>query len=101
MFIVFQIWICVTMLLYKISVCLDNEFINVKFEKGELEHGQRYMVCIHSEHTEIVYEKWTQVLPEINECSDGIVVDLTPPTAGKVWIGSKQGLEYQVMHFFL
>ncbi|XP_078322971.1 uncharacterized protein LOC111122905 [Crassostrea virginica] len=73
----------------------DNEFINVKFEKGELEHGQRYMVCIHSEHTEIVYEKWTQVLPEINECSDGIVVDLTPPTAGKVWIGSKQGLEYQ------
>ena len=88
------------MLLYKISVCLDNEFINVKFEKGELEHGQRYMVCIHSEHTEIVYEKWTQVLPEINECSDGIVVDLTPPTAGKIWIGNRQGLEYQVIKVF-
>lgn len=68
----------------------------MEFDEGELEHGQRYMVCIHSEYTEIIYEKWTQVLPEINECSDGIVVDLTPPVAGKVWIGNKQGVEYQV-----
>lgn len=44
----------------------------------------------------MIYEKWTQVLPEINECSDGIVVDLTPPVAGKVWIGNRQGVEYQV-----
>lgn len=55
------------------------------------------MVCIHAVHTVIVHEKWTQVLPEISECSDGVVVDLTPPLAGKVWIGSTQGLEYQVI----
>lgn len=47
-----------------------------------------------------MYEEWTQVLPELNECSDGVVVDLTPPLAGKVWIGSKQGLEYQVTQYF-
>ncbi|XP_056015772.1 uncharacterized protein LOC125675332 [Ostrea edulis] len=73
----------------------EHEFINVKFNDGELEHGQRYVVCIHTEHTEITYEKWTQVLPEINVCSDGIVVDLTPPSAGNVWIG-KQGQRYQI-----
>ncbi|XP_062606252.1 uncharacterized protein LOC134268062, partial [Saccostrea cucullata] len=73
----------------------EHEFINVKFNDGELEHGQRYIVCIHTEYTEIKHEKWTQVLPEVNECSDGIVVDLTPPSTGKVWIG-KQGQQYQI-----
>ncbi|XP_061176007.1 uncharacterized protein LOC133184958 [Saccostrea echinata] len=72
----------------------EHEFINVKFGDGELEHGQRYIVCIHTEYTEIQHEKWTQVLPEINECSDGVVVDLTPPSVGNVWIG-KQGQQYQ------
>nr|XP_034332757.1 uncharacterized protein LOC105327902 isoform X2 [Crassostrea gigas] len=72
-----------------------HEFINVKFKEGELEHGQRYVVCIHAEYTEIQHEKWTQILPEINTCSDGIVVDLTPPTAGNVWIGT-QGQRYQI-----
>ncbi|XP_061193435.1 uncharacterized protein LOC133201664 [Saccostrea echinata] len=73
----------------------EHEFINFKFKEGELEHGQRYMVCIHAAYTEIKYEKWTQVLPEINECSDGIVVDLTPPVPGKVWIGN-EGVQYQI-----
>ncbi|XP_052707847.1 uncharacterized protein LOC128183063 isoform X2 [Crassostrea angulata] len=73
----------------------EHEFINVKFKEGELQHGHRYIVCIHTEYTEIQHEKWTQVLPEINSCSDGIVVDLTPPTAGNVWIGT-QGQRYQI-----
>ena len=73
----------------------DHEFINVKFKEGELEHGHRYIVCIHTQYTEIHFEKWTQVLPEINTCSDGIRVDLTPPSPGNVWIG-KQSQSYQV-----
>lgn len=79
-------------------IITEHEFINIKFKEGELEHGQRYIVCIHAEYTEIQHEKWTQILPEINTCSDGIVVDLTPPTAGKVWIGT-QSQRYQVMKF--
>lgn len=39
---------------------------------------------------------WTQVLPELNICSDGIMVDLTPPTPGQVWIGNVQGTKFQV-----
>ena len=73
----------------------DHEFINVKFKEGELEHGHRYIVCIHTQYTEIHFEKWTQVLPEINTCSDGIRVDLTPPSPGNIWIG-KPGQRYQV-----
>ncbi|XP_062569401.1 uncharacterized protein LOC134231455, partial [Saccostrea cucullata] len=72
-----------------------NEFINMKFDPGELVHGQRYMVCIHTEYTEIKHELWTQVLPQLDICSDGIVVDLTPPSPGEVWIGNVRGIKYQ------
>ena len=70
--------------------------MNFKFEPGELVHGERYTICIHTEYTEIQFEMWKQILPELNTCSDGIVVDLTPPTPGKVWIGNVQGTSYQV-----
>lgn len=73
-----------------------SEFININFDPGELVHGERYMVCIHTVYTEIKHEMWTQVLPELNICSDGIMVDLTPPTPGQVWIGNVQGTNFQV-----
>nr|XP_034301655.1 uncharacterized protein LOC105322112 [Crassostrea gigas] len=72
-----------------------SEFININFDPGELVHGERYMVCIHTVYTEIKHEMWTQVLPELNICSDGIMVDLTPPTPGQVWIGNVQGTNFQ------
>ncbi|XP_078334035.1 uncharacterized protein LOC111124258 [Crassostrea virginica] len=72
-----------------------KEFVNFKFEPGELVHGEKYTICIHTEYTEIQFEMWKQILPELNTCSDGIVVDLTPPTPGKVWIGNVQGTSYQ------
>ncbi|XP_061177042.1 uncharacterized protein LOC133185758 [Saccostrea echinata] len=73
----------------------DREFINIKFREGELEHGQRYIVCIHTDHTEIHHEQSSRVLLEINACSDGVVVDLTPPSMGDVWIG-RRGQRYQI-----
>lgn len=81
---------------YSMVCFLGREFVNFKFEPGELIHGQRYTICIHTEYTEIKFEEWTQVLPELNTCSDGVVVDLTSPTPGKVWIGNVEGTGYQV-----
>ncbi|XP_062579529.1 uncharacterized protein LOC134241501, partial [Saccostrea cucullata] len=72
-----------------------REYVNFKFNPGELVHGQRYVICIHTVYTEIKFEEWTQVLPELNTCSDGIVVDLTPPTPGKVWIGNFPDTRFQ------
>ncbi|XP_062616047.1 uncharacterized protein LOC134277752 [Saccostrea cucullata] len=73
----------------------ENEFINFKFKRGELVHGHRYIICIHAENTTKIYEEWTEILPEMNKCSDGVVLDLTPPVAGNIWIGTTQGQEYQ------
>ncbi|CAC5422078.1 unnamed protein product [Mytilus coruscus] len=53
--------------------------MNVEFADGELIHGTRYTVCIHADPKVIEYEMWTDELPEVNSCSDGIIVDLTPP----------------------
>ncbi|KAK3101031.1 hypothetical protein FSP39_000383, partial [Pinctada imbricata] len=73
----------------------DKEYHNFKFEKGILKHGERYIVCLHGNRTEIPHEKWTQILPDLNTCSDGVVVDLTPPVAGDVWITNIPGTKYQ------
>ncbi|KAK3101903.1 hypothetical protein FSP39_007221, partial [Pinctada imbricata] len=74
---------------------IGNEFYNFKFDKGTLTHGERYLVCLHGDRTEIQHEKWLQILPDLNTCSDGVVVDLTPPTAGDVWITNIPGTQYQ------
>ncbi|CAC5370733.1 unnamed protein product [Mytilus coruscus] len=73
----------------------DNGFMNVEFTNNELFHGTRYIVCVHADATKIQHETWVEDLAEINACSDGIIVDLTPPVAGRLWIGTNQGQIYQ------
>ncbi|XP_071079258.1 uncharacterized protein [Haliotis cracherodii] len=71
-----------------------KEFVNIHFDhKEELSHGQRFHICIQAEETEVTNEKWATVLKEVNACSDGITVDLTPPSPGSVSI---QGLKENI-----
>lgn len=70
--------------------------MNVEFTNNELLHSTRYTVCVHADATKIQHETWLEDLSEINSCSDGIIVDLTPPEAGRLWIGTNQGQIYQV-----
>ncbi|XP_069133969.1 uncharacterized protein [Argopecten irradians] len=73
----------------------DKEYVNIMFSPGVLQHGSRYIVCLHADSTIIQQEKGYVPLPDVSECSDGVVVDLTPPTAGNVWIGHVPGKVYQ------
>ena len=76
-----------------------KEYVNIIFNtKEELEHGKRYVVCIHAPEQMVQYEKWTEVLKEVKTCSDGVTVDLTPPTPGHVWIGVESAKTYQVWY---
>jgi hypothetical protein len=75
----------------------EHEFVNVELSSGELEHGRRYIICIHSNASKIEHEFWDQELQEIDECSNGITVDLTPPVAADVWIGNEKEDLFQVM----
>ena len=70
--------------------------MNAWFKKGQLVHGKRYVVCVHAEAATLHFEKWDQDLEEFHSCSDGITVDLTPPTPSAVWIGKNIGDKYQV-----
>ncbi|XP_071954211.1 uncharacterized protein [Antedon mediterranea] len=71
----------------------DAEYINV--DELNLKHGSKYFICIHAEKTTKYHEKWTEYLPELSSCSDGVVIDHTPPTQGDVWLGWKKGDRYQ------
>jgi hypothetical protein len=55
-------------------------------------------VCVHANPREIQNEKWIRILPEVNACSDGIIVDLTPPTTGNIWIGNVPTITHQVRY---
>ena len=47
--------------------------------------------------TTAVFERFTQNLPELDACSNGIVVDRYPPEPGNVWIGGPmESWKYQV-----
>lgn len=72
--------------------------MNAKFDSGVLEHGKRYMICIHADKDLLKHELWEEELPAVSSCSDGVVVDLTKPTAGNVWIGLEKGTLFQVGH---
>ncbi|KAK2139505.1 hypothetical protein NP493_6362g00002 [Ridgeia piscesae] len=62
-----------------------------------LREGQRYYICILANATDLEFEKFTQHLEQNSGCSNGIVVDTTPPTAGQVWVGSHlQHWRYQI-----
>ena len=65
---------------------LQDNFVNV--HGLPLKEGQRYYMCILAHATDLEFEKFIQSLEQNSECSNGIVVDATPPTAGQVWVGS-------------
>lgn len=77
-------------------VLSESEYANINFGPGILQHGSRYMVCVHARRVDIQQETWVQSLEEVNTCSDGVVVDLSSPTPGNVWIGHVPGMLYQV-----
>ncbi|XP_038051300.1 uncharacterized protein LOC119724354 isoform X2 [Patiria miniata] len=71
----------------------DKEFVNVP--NLVLEHGMRYRICIHADEMTLEHELWNEQLPAVSSCSDGVVIDTTPPTPGSVWIGWDQHQTYQ------
>ena len=73
---------------------VENEYVNIY--NLNLEHGKRYHVCIHANSTTQTFEKWEGILPEVSSCSDGVVIDITPPNPGQVWIGWDTHIQYQV-----
>ena len=75
---------------------VDLNFANI--QDVLLHHGTRYKVCVHANAINITHEEWTQIIPAISACSDGVVVDTTPPSPGTVWIGWKEHSNYQVPH---
>lgn len=74
-----------------------NEYMNEIFTADELKHGTRYIVCVHADLKVIDRGTWMEELPAVSTCSDGVVVDLTPPMAGKVWISHSPDIRYQVI----
>ena len=70
------------------ELLLQDNFVNV--HGLALKEGQRYHICVLANATDLRFEKSTQHLEQVSTCSNGIIVDTTPPTAGEVWVGGHQ-----------
>ncbi|XP_055958811.1 uncharacterized protein LOC126830508 [Patella vulgata] len=77
----------------------EKEYINV-LNPNILKHGRRYYICIRADAAVAGYEKWTEDLEEVNACSDGVTVDLTPPNGGRVWVENLKDFKYQVIFLY-
>ncbi|XP_066275498.1 uncharacterized protein [Branchiostoma lanceolatum] len=54
-----------------------------------LRHGRRYHICVHADQTVLQFEMFDQTLAEVDTCSNGVTVDLTPPLPGQVWVNRR------------
>uniref|UniRef100_A0A1I8JEP6 EGF-like domain-containing protein n=1 Tax=Macrostomum lignano TaxID=282301 RepID=A0A1I8JEP6_9PLAT len=64
-----------------------DEFVNVP--GVQLQPGTRYHVCIHANETLLQFEKFTQLLPELSECSDGVTVLGDVATEGRIAVNGR------------
>ncbi|KAK7500517.1 hypothetical protein BaRGS_00008092 [Batillaria attramentaria] len=85
-----------------VIVCGEVEgqkYINVNFGPSSsrplLENGRHYYVCISADAETVTFEKWTDDLPAVSACSDGVTVDLTSPVAGSVEVEGLRNGVYQ------
>ncbi|KAI8510730.1 hypothetical protein Bbelb_116460, partial [Branchiostoma belcheri] len=77
----------------RFDITTTENFVNVP--GIELLHGRRYHICVHANATVLHFELFDQSLDEVDSCSNGITVDLTPPLPGQVWVNHKDG-QFQV-----
>ncbi|XP_078664145.1 uncharacterized protein LOC144907216 [Branchiostoma floridae x Branchiostoma belcheri] len=71
----------------------DKEYQTV--EGVSLEHGKRYIMCVHANETTRQFETWTDTYPEVSACTSGVTVDTSPPVPGEVWIGTSRQSGHQ------
>ncbi|CAH1794767.1 unnamed protein product [Owenia fusiformis] len=60
----------------------NEEYVNVF--NLTLVQGRRYVVCVSANETYIQHERFEAHHAAVKTCSDGVIVDTTPPTAGTV-----------------
>ena len=63
----------------------------VQFPASFIQYDKVYFICAVASEMHVVKEMQTEVLPEIKACSNGFLVDDTPPTGGELYINDVNG----------
>ena len=56
----------------------------VAFQKDKISFNTIYFICAYAPQSQRVQDSFTETLPSIQACSNGFVVDDSPPSAGEV-----------------
>ena len=63
----------------------------VQFRKADILVNTFYYICASAEESTTVKENFTEKLPAIRACSNGFVIDDTPPYGGEVHVRNVSG----------
>ncbi|KAH3708851.1 hypothetical protein DPMN_068310 [Dreissena polymorpha] len=76
----------------------DTDSGYVEFSTHDISLNQIYYICAHSNTTEVNRELFTEALQEISSCSNGFVLDSSPPTKGHVQVQNHKGFVTNPQH---
>ena len=63
----------------------------VTFPKKLIQFNTIYYICAFSNVSHVVRETFTEILPLIQACSNGFVIDNVPPSTGRVHVKTANG----------
>ncbi|XP_053405466.1 uncharacterized protein LOC128558962 [Mercenaria mercenaria] len=63
----------------------------ILFQNTDIIMNNLYFICASSEAAEIYRETYTENVPEISSCSNGFILDDTPPSGGQVYVDNTGG----------
>ena len=63
----------------------------VQFPASSIQYDKAYFICVAASEMHVVKGETTEVLPEIKACSNGFLVDDTPPTGGEIYVNDMNG----------
>ncbi|KAH3799518.1 hypothetical protein DPMN_153128 [Dreissena polymorpha] len=67
----------------------DNGYIEL--DRKYISINELYFICAYSNNTVIEREYFTEILEEISSCSNGFILDSSPPTKGEVQVHNHRG----------
>ena len=70
----------------------------VTFPKKLIQYNTMYYICAYSNVSHVVRETFTEILPLIQACSNGFVIDSVPPTTGRVYVENVHGFINDLRH---
>ncbi|XP_052220285.1 uncharacterized protein LOC127837360 isoform X3 [Dreissena polymorpha] len=76
----------------------ESDYGYIELDKHYISFNELYFICAYSNYTVVEREYFTEILEEISSCSNGFILDSSPPTKGEVHVHNHRGFITNPQH---